>query len=74
MFCVVYLDDILMFSASREEHIVHLREVLTRLRRFALYVNRKKCDFFLTEIKFLGYVVSTVGVTIDPRRVASIVE
>ena len=71
---MVYLDDILVFSTSREEYIVHLRKVLTRLRRFALYANRKKCDFFLTEIKFLGYVVSTVGVTIDPRRVASIVE
>ena len=72
--CVVYLDNILIYSESREAHVRHLRLVLERLRRFALYANRKKCDFFTQEVEFLGFIVSTAGVAMDPSRVASIVE
>ena len=72
--CVVYLDDILVFSASRELHVLHLREVLARLRKFALYANAKKCTFFTTEVEFLRYIVSIAGVSIDRRRVATIEE
>jgi isopropylmalate/homocitrate/citramalate synthase len=71
-FCVVYLNDILIYSNSREEHVQHLREVLTRLRKFGLYASYKKCDFFVTEVEFLSYMVSTVGVSMDARRVATI--
>lgn len=73
-FCVVYLDDILIYSNSREEHVRHLCEVLSRLRKFGLYASRKKCDFFVTEVEFLGYMVSTAGVSMDTRRVATIQE
>jgi hypothetical protein len=73
-FCVVYLNDILIYSNSREEHVQHLCEVLLRLRKFGLYASRKKCNFFITEVEFLGYIVSTAGIAIDTRRVATIQE
>jgi len=73
-FCVVYLDDILIYSDSREEHVRHVREVLARLRKFALYASLKKCEFFTTQVEFLGYVVSIAGVSMDPRRVSTIEE
>jgi hypothetical protein len=73
-FYVVYLDDILIYSNSREEHVQYLCEVLARLRKFGLYASRKKYDFFMTEVEFLSYIVSTVGVLMDTCRVATIQE
>ncbi len=52
----------------------YLKEVLKRLRKFALYTNQKKCEFFTKEIKFLGYIILTAGVLIDTRRVDTIKE
>ncbi|KAI7299779.1 hypothetical protein KC315_g17470, partial [Hortaea werneckii] len=72
--CVVYLDDILVYSDSHENHVRDLREVLARLRKFSLFANLKKCSFFTKEVEFLGYVVSTAGVSMDSRRVAAIEE
>ena len=57
-FVVVYLDDILVFSASHTEHEKHLREVLALLRQHKLYAKLSKCAFFDTEAKFLEHVVS----------------
>ncbi|KAF4546986.1 Transposon Tf2-5 polyprotein-like protein 3 [Elsinoe fawcettii] len=70
--CVVYLDDILIYSDTREGHVRHVCEVLERLRRYKLYASKKKCDFFTTEVEFLGYIVTTAGVSMDPRRVIAI--
>jgi len=72
--CVVYLDDILIFSDSREEHTRHLRQVLERLKKHALYASRKKCQFFTSEVEFLGFIVSTAGVAMDPSRIKTIEE
>jgi transposase InsO family protein len=73
-FCVVYLDDILIYSKTTEEHARHLRLVMERLRQYALYANRKKCSFYTQSVRFLGFVVSNTGVSIDPDRVATIAE
>ena len=73
-FCVVYLDDILIFSESEEQHMRHLRAVLERLRRFALYANPKKCQFFTEQVEFLGFIVSTTGVSMDRSRINTIQE
>ena len=70
--CVVYLDDILVYSDTREEHVRHVREVLTRLEKFALYANLKKCYFFRQEVEFLGFIVGVAGVTMDPSRVSAV--
>jgi transposase InsO family protein len=73
-FCVVYLDDILIYSKTTEEHARHLRLVMERLRKYALYANRKKCEFYTQSVQFLGFIVSNTGVSMDPERVESIAE
>jgi len=51
-FCSAYLDDILIYSKSKEEHLEHVRQVLERLRRAGLYAKLSKCEFFVEETKF----------------------
>jgi hypothetical protein len=68
----VYLDNILIFSKLREEHVRYVSAVLERLRRFALYGNLKKCSFFQERIAFLGFVVTTSSVEIDPSRIDAV--
>ena len=72
IFCVVYLDDILIFSKTHAEHVEHVKTVLQRLRKHDLYANLKKCEFFTTEVEYLGFIVSTEGIKMDPRRVETI--
>jgi len=72
--CVVYLDDILIYSASYDQHISDVRMVLKRLRQWQLYANLSKCEFFTQEVEFLGYIVGTAGIAMDQRRVATIDE
>lgn len=72
-YCVVYLDDILIYSESREEHVRHVCAVLERLRKFALYGNLKKCSFFQKEVSFLGFVISNEGIAMEPSRVEAVV-
>lgn len=74
IFCVVYLDDILIFSKTLEEHWRHVNLVLERLQRFSLYVKLSKCTFASTQVEFLGFVVSTKGIQMDLSRVQSISE
>ena len=68
-FVVVFVDDILIYSKSEEEHEDHLRVVLQVLRDHQLYVKFNKCEFWLTEVKFLGHVVSASGVSVDPEKI-----
>lgn len=72
--CVVYLDNILIYSETEADHLQHVCKVLDRLREFELYANLKKCDFFTTEVDFLGYIVLTAGVSMDTSRVATIAD
>lgn len=67
-FVVVYLDDILIFSESREEHLNHLRIVLSRLRDHELYVGEKKFELMKTETEFLGLIVGRDGIKIGEER------
>ena len=66
---VVFVDDILIYSQSKEEHENHLRIVLQALRDQQLYAKFSKCEFWLNEVKFLGHVVSVSGVSVDPKKV-----
>jgi hypothetical protein len=68
-FVVVYLDDILIFSDSPEQHMHHLKLVLQRLREHKLYAQLPKCDFGLSELKFLGHIIGEFGVKPDPAKV-----
>ena len=68
-FVVVFVDDILIYTQSEWEHEYHLRIVLQLLRDHQLYAKFSKCEFWLTEVRFLGHVVSALGVSVDPEKV-----
>ena len=73
-FLVVYFDDIFIYSKSREQHLDHLTQVCTTLRKETLYGNLKKCSFFTDKVIFLGFIVSSEGVSADPQKVQAIVD
>lgn len=73
-FCIAYMDDILIYSDSYEEHVRHVREVLERLREFSLYAKLSKCEFETQEVDFLGFRIGLAGVSMDPSKVAAIEE
>ncbi|CAI7797407.1 unnamed protein product [Closterium sp. NIES-53] len=68
-FVIVFLDDILIFRKSLEEHAQHLRIVLDTLRQHRLYAKLSKCTFVCSSIGFLGHVISTKGIAMDPAKV-----
>jgi hypothetical protein len=71
-FVVVFIDDILIYSKSYEEHKNHLRQVLQILREKKLYAKLSKCEFWLEEVKFLGHVITKEGIAVDPAKVETI--
>ena len=71
-FVVVFVDDILIYSQSKEEHEDNLRIVLQALKDHQLYAKFSKCEFWLTEVRFLGHVVSASGVSVDPEKVKAV--
>jgi hypothetical protein len=73
-FVVVFIDDILIYSRSKEEHEEHLRIVLQLLRDHQLYVKFSKCEFYIKEVPFLGHVVSPEGIMVDPSKVKEVLE
>ena len=68
-FVMVFVDDILIYSRFEEEHEDRLRIVLQALREHRLYAKFSKCEFWLTEVKFLGHVVLASGVSVDLEKV-----
>ncbi|KAL5838121.1 hypothetical protein ACOSQ3_015290 [Xanthoceras sorbifolium] len=73
-FVVVFIDDILVYSQTAEDHDKHLRVVLQILREKQLYGKLSKCEFWLPEIAFLGHIVSAEGIKADPKKIEAIVE
>jgi hypothetical protein len=73
-FVVVFIDDILIYSKSEEEHAQHLRVILQRLRDHQLYAKFSKCAFWLKEVLFLGHVISTEGIAVDPSKVQEVLD
>jgi hypothetical protein len=68
----LYLDDLVIYSDSFDEHLYHLEEVFTRLRNAGLTVNPSKVKFATTQFSFLGHIISSSGVSVDPDRTKSI--
>jgi hypothetical protein len=71
-FAVVFIDDILVYSKSVEEHEHHLRVVLGKLRAHKLYAKFSKCEFWLEKISFLGHILTVEGVAVDPGKVETV--
>ena len=67
--CLVYLDDIIVFGKSVEEHLDQLREVLTRLQNAGLKIKPSKCHLMQTRVWYLGHIVSSKGIETDPEKV-----
>ena len=65
---VVYLDDVTLFSKKRDEHIVHIKQILDQCRKYGISLNPKKSIFCVTERKLLHFVVSKDRMMIDPER------
>ncbi|WVZ58484.1 hypothetical protein U9M48_008756 [Paspalum notatum var. saurae] len=73
-FVVVFIDDILIFSKTEKEHKQHLMMVFQTLRDNKFYAKLKKCEFWLSEVSFLGHVINEKGISIDPSKVSAVVE
>ena len=71
-FCVLYIDDILIYSACLDEHRVHLQRILDKLTTCGIHVKLEKCEFQVERTEFLGFVVSRDGITMDTRKVEAI--
>ena len=71
-FVVVFFDDIMVFSKSEQEHKEHLNVVFDLLRAHDLYANLEKSSFFQSKIEYLGHIVSTDGISVDPKKVKTI--
>ena|SRR5947207_355601 len=73
-FCIVFIDDILIYSKTPEEHVEHVRKVLKKLLEHDLYVKLEKCQFHIQEIEFLDYILSSDDISISKERIAMILD
>ena len=71
--CLVYLDDVIVFSSDFQEHVHRLREVLLRIKSAGLKLKPAKCHFFRKQVAFLGHVVSEDGIATDPEKIQAVV-
>ena len=71
-FCTAYLDDVLIYSQTKKEHREHVRQVVARLRDAGLQIDINKCEFETTRTKYLGLIITTEGIEMDPDKVTAI--
>ena len=69
---VIYLDDILIFSQTREEHLGHLRETLSTLRQHKLFAKKSKCEFLTTKVEYLGHIITGGALQVDPCKIDAV--
>ncbi|GKF39229.1 putative reverse transcriptase domain-containing protein [Tanacetum coccineum] len=71
-FMIVFIDYILIYSKSKEEHVEHLKLILELLKKEELYAKFSKCEFWLSKVQFLGHVINSEGIYVDPAKIESI--
>ena len=69
---LVFLDDLIIFSETQEEHETRLLNVMNRLKEYGLKLSMEKCKFFQTSVKYLGHIVSEHGVKTDPQKIEAL--
>ncbi|GJR09771.1 putative reverse transcriptase domain-containing protein [Tanacetum coccineum] len=71
-FVIVFIDDILIYSRNKEEHVDHLRIILELLRKEKLYAKFSKCDFWINIVQFLGHLIDSQGLHVDPAKIEAV--
>ena len=72
--CLIYLDDIIIFSQTFEDHLENLTEVFKRIKNAGLKLKSSKCEFLKQMVKFLGHVVSKEGISTDPEKISAVAD
>jgi hypothetical protein len=72
IFAIVYIDDILIYSSSIDEHLEHIKSILEVLRKHKLYAKESKCEFMKNSVEYLGHIVSDKGVSTDPAKIKAV--
>jgi hypothetical protein len=73
-FVIVFIDDILIYSRTKQDHEQHLRILLELLRKEKLYAKFSKCEFWIWEVQFLGHVINSQGIQVDPAKVEAVMK
>ena len=73
-FLTTYLDDLLIYSENKKEHTQHVKKVLQHLQEAGLQADIQKCEFSVTKMKYLRFIISTEGLEVDPDKIQAIIE
>ena len=72
VFMIIFIDDILVYSKTEEDHVKHLRVMLQKLREHKLYAKFSKYEFWLTDVSFLGHIFSHNEISVDPSKIKDV--
>jgi hypothetical protein len=73
IFCTIYLDDILIYNNTLKEYKEHIKNMLQRLRQFSLQADIAKCEFHVSEVKYLNLIINTKEIRMDPEKVSAVI-